>query len=150
MGLDMYLNSKNYVKNWTHMSPEEKHVISIVKGDGSPTKIDVSRISYVIEEIGYWRKANHIHRWFVENVQGGKDDCGDYYVDPDKLKELLAICQQVKADHSLAATLLPTQKGFFFGGTEYDEYYFKDIDDTIRIIETAQNADGDLHYHSSW
>lgn len=27
------------------------------------------------EEIGYWRKANQIHNWFVENVQDGEDDC---------------------------------------------------------------------------
>lgn len=20
-------------------------------------------------EVGYWRKANHIHKWFVDNVQ---------------------------------------------------------------------------------
>ena len=28
------------------------------------------------EEVGYWRKANAIHGWFVRNVQNGKDDCG--------------------------------------------------------------------------
>lgn len=27
------------------------------------------------KEIGYWRKANHIHKWFVDCVQDGEDDC---------------------------------------------------------------------------
>ena len=31
--------------------------------------------SRIIEQVGYWRKANQIHNWFVENVQDGEDDC---------------------------------------------------------------------------
>jgi len=26
------------------------------------------------DENGHWRKANHIHDWFVKNVKGGVDD----------------------------------------------------------------------------
>ena len=29
----------------------------------------------IMEEIARWRKANAIHNWFVENIQGGEDDC---------------------------------------------------------------------------
>ncbi len=47
------------------------------------------------EEVGYWRKANQIHRWFVSNVQGGKDDCGEYAVPRAKLMELKVICETV-------------------------------------------------------
>ena len=32
------------------------------------------------ESFGYWRKANQIHKWFVDNVQGGIDDCRPYPV----------------------------------------------------------------------
>ena len=48
------------------------------------------------EEICYWRKANAIHKWFVDNVQGGIDDC-NYHdeVTEDKLKELLHICDEI-------------------------------------------------------
>lgn len=50
----------------------------------------------IIEEIGYWRKVNQIHNWFVENVQNGVDDC-DYHneVTKEDLEELLDICQRV-------------------------------------------------------
>lgn len=48
------------------------------------------------EEIGYWRKANEIHNWFVEHVQDGIDDC-DYHdeVTPDVLRELITICDEI-------------------------------------------------------
>jgi hypothetical protein len=57
----------------------------------------------------------------------------------------------------LAEDLLPTQSGFFFGSTEYDEWYIRDIQSTIDIIETLLSErnesgyiDGDIYYHSSW
>lgn len=109
----------------------------------------------VMEQVGYWRKANAIHQWFVDNVQDGEDDC-DYHneVTKEVLEDLLDICQQVLDNHDLAYELLPTQSGFFFGGTEYDEYYFDDIKDTIEIIKNVlETTDFDkemIYYVSSW
>ena len=150
MGLDMYLEKRTYVKQWDHQSAEEKHEVVVTKG-GQPTKIDPKKVKYIIEEAGYWRKANQIHRWFVENVQDGIDNCGDYYVGSEKLTELLELCKKVEADHSLAEELLPSASGFFFGGTEYDEWYFEDIKNTIAILEEAlADKHGDYYYSSSW
>jgi hypothetical protein len=150
MGLDMYLEKRTYVKQWDHQSAEEKHEVVVTKG-GQPTKIDPKKVKYIIEEAGYWRKANQIHRWFVENVQDGIDNCGDYYVGSEKLTELLELCKKVEADHSLAEELLPSASGFFFGGTEYDEWYFEDIKNTIAILEEAlADKHGDFYYSSSW
>ena len=150
MGLDMYLEKRTYVKQWDHQSAEEKHEVVVTKG-GQPTNIDPKKVKYIIEEAGYWRKANQIHRWFVENVQNGVDNCGDYYVGSEKLTELLEICKKVEADHSLADTLLPSASGFFFGGTDYDEWYYNDITNTIAILEEAlADKHGDFYYSSSW
>ncbi len=150
MGLDMYLEKRTYVKQWDHQSAEEKHEVVVTKG-GQPTNIDPKKVKYIIEEAGYWRKANQIHRWFVENVQNGIDNCGDYYVGSEKLTELLELCKKVEADHSLAEELLPSASGFFFGGTEYDEWYFEDIKNTIAILEEAlADKHGDFYYSSSW
>jgi hypothetical protein len=150
MGLDMYLEKRTYVKQWDHQSAEEKHEVVVTKG-GQPTNIDPKKVKYIIEEAGYWRKANQIHRWFVENVQNGVDNCGDYYVGSEKLTELLELCKKVEADHSLADTLLPSASGFFFGGTDYDEWYYNDITNTIAILEEAlEDAHGDFYYSSSW
>ena len=55
-------------------------------------------IRSIVEEVGYWRKANHIHNWFVQNVQNGADDC-DYHeeVTKETLEELLDVCRKVLA-----------------------------------------------------
>ena len=152
MGLDMYLYKKNYIWQGDWIKPEAKQEVVVTKGGEVDTKIKPERVKYVVEEVGYWRKANQIHKWFVDVVQEGNDNCGSYYVSRDTLEELLDICKQIRDDHSKADKLLPTQSGFFYGGTEYDEWYFTDIDSTIKIIEECledENAD-DFEYSSSW
>jgi len=95
MGLDMYLTRKTYVKNWDHYPDDKKFSFSILQGKNPYTKIDTSKICYIEEEVGYWRKANSIHKWFVDNVQDGEDDCGTYYVNQDKLQKLLDVVNTV-------------------------------------------------------
>ena len=150
MGLDMYLNKRTYVQQWEHQKPEHKYEVVVTKG-GEPTNIKPNKVKYIIEEAGYWRKQNQIHRWFVENIQNGTDDCGEYYVSKTDLETLLELCEKVKADNSLADELLPGASGFFFGGTDYDEWYFNGIDNTIEILKEAlEDEDGEYLYSSSW
>lgn len=151
MGLDMYLNKHTYVQQWQHIEEDKQYKVEVTKG-GQPTHINPKKVKYIIEEAGYWRKANQIHQWFVDNVQKGVDNCGEYYVGTDDLEKLLDACEKVKADHSLADTLLPSASGFFFGGTEYDEWYFNTIDNTIEILKEAlaDESDSSYYYSSSW
>ena len=105
----------------------------------------------VREEIGYWRKTNQIHNWFVENIQRGIDNCAEYYVDKSDLEELKEICERVLEDKSLGEELLPTEDGFFFGSTDYDDWYFSELERTIQICDWALNQDYDYFtYESSW
>jgi len=155
MGLDMYLTKKIYIgANYEHNKVAGK--IELAR-DGKPVVVNLKRVTNIEESVGYWRKANQIHNWFVKNVQDGVDNCGDYYVSEEQLQSLLNDCKAVKANKDLAETILPTQGGFFFGGTDYDKYYMQEIDDTIEIIETLlkekgdkEYLDGDIYYHSSW
>lgn len=152
MGLDMYLYKKTYIRQGDFYKPESINEVIVKTGGEIDKKIDPKKIKYVVEEIGYWRKANQIHRWFVENVQRGTDDCGSYWVGREKLEELLDLCKRVNEDNSLADELLPSASGFFFGATEYDEWYFNGIKNTIEIIEEClsdESAD-DFEYSSSW
>lgn len=150
MGLDMYLNKRTYVQQWEHQTPEEKYDVVVTKG-GETANINPKKVKYIIEEAGYWRKQNQIHRWFVENIQKGTDDCGEYYVNKDALASLLELCEKVKADNALADELLPSASGFFFGGTDYDEWYFNGIDNTIEILKEAlEDENGEYLYSSSW
>lgn len=109
----------------------------------------------ISKNVGYWRKANAIHQWFVDHVQDGIDDC-DYHreVTKEDLEELLDVCHEVLCDPDLAEELLPTQSGFFFGGTEYDEYYIEDLKNTIKIIDRVlDETDFEtemIYYRSSW
>ena len=162
MGLDMYLSKKTYVKRWEHQTPKEKHSVTVNKGDQPHPTIKTDRVSYVVEEIGYWRKANQIHAWFVDNVQDGVDDCKNYYVEIEKLKELLDICIEIKGLYAknkqkfreYATEKLPTRTGFFFGDDRYEDNYMYDINNTIEILQDVyeQDADwfGDYTYQSSW
>jgi hypothetical protein len=102
-------------------------------------------------EIGYWRKANQIHNWFV-TCAGGVDDCQPVYVHPEQLMDLKDRCEQVLATPVLAAKLLPTEGGFFFGSTDYDEWYLNDLENTLEIIKLAGNdfTGHDLIYRASW
>ena len=155
MGLDMYLYRKSYVRSGDYYNPEEKEEIQMTRGG---KEVDTSKIRFIIEEVGYWRKANHIHKWFVDNVQKGTDDCGEYKVEEDQLANLLETCKEILEDGNKAPELLPTTSGFFFGATDYNEYYFDDIQNTVDIIESLFETDldggsylkGDIYYSSSW
>lgn len=152
MGLDMYLYKKTYVKNWDFMTDEEKHEIVVKRGGKVVESIKPERIAYIVEQVGYWRKANAIHKWFVDNVQEGEDDCKEYYVDTEKLKELLNECNKVLDKEAEPEDVLPSESGFFFGSTEYDEWYYNDIEQTKKMIEEllAEEETGDFYYRSSW
>ncbi len=105
------------------------------------------------EDIGYWRKANAIHNWIVKNVQNDNDDCAEYVVNGEALRKLLSVVNEVLEDRTKAPSLLPTQAGFFFGGAEYDDYYFTELENTKEIINTAleaQSNGADIYYSSSW
>ena len=51
---------------------------------------------------------------------------------------------------SIARKLLPTTKGFFFGGTDYDQCYYGDLIYTEKKLKEIIKKDGDYYYSSSW
>jgi len=157
MGLDMYLTKRHYVKQWDHQTPEEKFEVSVTRGGNDYPQINPSKVKYIEEEAAYWRKANAIHGWFVENVQDGIDECQESYVNPRQIEELLCACKEVLENSNKATEILPTSKGFFFGSTDYDEWYLQDLEHTAIICAELLedlNEDGhwpyDLTYQSSW
>lgn len=86
MGLDMYLDAKEYISPYWDKREIRDTLVEVTGND------KVKGITY---EVGYWRKANQIHNWFVNNVQDGRDDCGTYFVHSSKLNELKSICEEV-------------------------------------------------------
>lgn len=112
MGLDMYLYKANRVGKlsaYELLEMEMKHTTSL-------------------KQIAYWRKADNIHMWFVNNVQDGIDDRGTYEVTKEMLEDLLHTCKS--------------------------KWCYKDIEDTISIIEDIlQTTDFEremIMYHACW
>ena len=160
MGLDQYLEARKYVGGWSFRPIDEQNtyedtlaMVGLTKADLSPEASPTINVSV---GVGYWRKANQVHAWFVQNVQGGEDNCGTYFVSKEQLLELVDTCKNVKIDHSKAGELLPVGEGFFFGHYEYDEWYFEQLDNTIEMLEKLlynpkfASDDWDFYYHSSW
>lgn len=149
MGLDMYLKAKRYLSTYR---PEDKDVIEEIKILAPAGTMQPVELTY---QAAYWRKANQIHNWFVNNVQNGEDDCQTYYVSTEELKTLLELCKQVDGNKAMAANLLPPQNGFFFGSTEIDDGYWHDIRITIEQLEAAiEESKKSEHiyfeYYASW
>lgn len=150
MGLDMSLSGRRYLNDISKQKAIQDlfEELKDIKGsfDGE------SPVNSIIVELGYWRKANHIHRWFVQNVQAGVDNCGNYAVSKDQLCQLKEVCERVLGFKHLAETHLPRSQGFFFGNELYDEWYYTDIEKTIKIIDNCLSLPGvwEFEYSSSW
>lgn len=154
MGLDMYLEARKFVSSYSdaEMYQNLKKQMALADGD-----LPHSNFGTLSLEVMYWRKVNAIHDWFVREVQDGEDNCGTYHVSKDKLAELLDLCKRVvdkQDDTTVAEELLPSASGFFFGSTDYDEYYYEGLLWTIEGIERLLNNPAyngmDFYYHSSW
>jgi hypothetical protein len=69
---------------------------------------------------------------------------------------LLNVCEKVLDNPDLAEELLPTSSGFFFGSTDYDEYYEQELRETVILLtkllsDTRLNSGNvDFVYTSSW
>jgi hypothetical protein len=157
MGLDMYLSASRYLAGWEHANAAEQAIFNAVREAAGLEAGDITSESPsgdISFNVCYWRKANHIHAWFVKNCQNGKDECQRSSVSRKQLGELAGLCETVCKDHSKAAELLPTQRGFFFGGTEYDEYYFKDCEWTAKalrgILSNPRLEGWTFIYQASW
>ena len=144
MGLSMNLTAERFF--WKDEDSGIKDKLKTIVD----TDYDVDTVQM---EIGYWRKSNAIHKWFVDNVQHGVDDCSKYSVTEKQLQDLLQITKQAVVSKN-PELILPCQSGFFFGLTDYGNYYKEDLNHTIEIIEKWLNFKDKskyvVHYQSSW
>ena len=162
MGLDQYLyvekhvSRKNYDKKvgdgYDFANNEAfDEIISILNAENAIDKDEWTGLTVKIP-VGYWRKANAIHGWVVNNCGGGVDECQEITISRIHAEALVDICKIVLADNSKAQDLLPPTQGFFFGGYDIDEYYLDDLRRTISIFEKAlsDKTIDYLTYRASW
>jgi hypothetical protein len=156
MGLDMYLEAKKYRYQFAKL-PENVEVLAAIMGNSNG--FHPSRIKCITEDAIYWRKSNHIHKWFVDNIQNGNDDCEIYDVLREELQQLLLLVEKVLAAKNkrnrkkVAQELLPPAEGFYFGNTEIEKWYWDDLEFTAKeLSKVLEEYDDtwDFYYVSSW
>jgi len=173
MGLDMYLTANEYVsrtkRDESGLRPDTPQANPLFETLASRREGWVDTAGYagisISYPVAYWRKANAIHNWFVQNVQDGRDECQKSYVSPQNLRDLREACQAVLAtkNNSLVSVSevaeevgLEPKAGFFFGSQEYDEWYFQDLEYTVMTIDRLENSGvfdnawTDIEYQASW
>jgi hypothetical protein len=156
MGLDMRLKAQRYCGHWDHSDGAEKaRYMAIAKACGLNGVQCVDAPSLTVSvTVAYWRKANAIHNWFVQNCQAGVDECQEADVSWEQLASLRDLCNH--ALETRDTSLLPSRGGFFFGSTDYDDGYWMDIKETAEkltaLLADERFCDGDWQftYRSSW
>ncbi len=161
MGLDQYLSAKKYVSKFDYSDPQNR-IITQEYQDLLPMDTpDIAKYGQfagisVVYPVGYWRKANSIHNFFVSQIGGGVDECQEMWVHRDTLVDLRSRCSDVlNADDTeeMAKEVgLETTPGFFFGDTSYGEWYIEDLKLTIEICDKVLTLPEEytITYQASW
>ncbi len=168
MGLDMYLEIRKHFSGYEFRDEDKAKAAeykAVIEAAGlEEASATTNPFATVSTTAIYWRKANAIHKWFVDTLADGVDECQEIHVPLEKLKELRDTCFEALsipagmdfADH--ADSVLPSTSGFFFGSTDYDDYYVQDLQNTMDCIDRlvkilpddGEGWDWSLVYRASW
>jgi hypothetical protein len=103
-----------------------------------------------IEELWTGRKENHIHK-AIQGITGQTvENCNYLFLTKEQVEHLVERLRLVLKYPDQASLILPTQEGFFFGGTQYDEYYYKDIEAELLDFELILNEWDDNARYAYW
>lgn len=130
------------------------------------------------KRIAYWRKANQVRQWIVENTNyPAKANCEYHKLSKQQIEKLIADCQKIlkNNDNKLAEKLMPTKGGQkidltsmipaeatlltppvidTFGSTAYDNSYFAELLNTVSTLKAALNATDfkkeEIYYYECW
>ena len=158
--MDMYLYARKYVSRFDYQNGER-----IERGDfatlADTAPADLTKYGeftgiQIDYPVLYWRKANAIHGWFVNECAGGVDECQPIYVSRESLVKLRDLCNQAANQPAMAGDILPPTGGFFFGTYDIDEWYIRDMQHTVHALNhilatvPADEWNWDFIYRASW
>jgi len=121
MGLDMFMQKQTDFF--------QSHLQLMVDGE----IVNASRLTSIIESVGYWRDFYPMHEWIVDNVQGGKDDKGRYWMGDDDIQELIRFLEGEKdmseAQFPEMETTISQLKSYLTEDniTEFASFYYQGI-----------------------
>lgn len=128
MGLDIYFYSKQKVVDSTKQNTSDERT-----------------------EVGYFRKFNALFNWVDVHIKP-IENCVDIPISKEDLIKLQELLNQL--DNTNCAELLPTQDGFFFGSTVYDECYWEDVASLKELITKTLDQFGfnkeQIYFHAWW
>lgn len=135
MGLSMYLYKELYISEFQGKTSLLEPIKDLVGA-----KDETGNFEHVIVYVPaiYWRGIESIHKWFVDNVQDGCDNCATYHVETDQLRELLEMVRErlkEKPDSMSNAQMSEMERT----GRELE-----------REIKFAEEAKCDFSYRASW
>jgi len=138
-----------YDDAFSHMADFTKYTFTYEKMLEEPTNVSVVKDffknfeeRYYAESDVYFRNVNFVYNFFADKLE---DEC--CFADKSDIEELISRCKKVLVKNSLAPELLPTRSGCFFGSTDYDEWYFKNVLDCQEQMEkllSNYNEDTDV------
>lgn len=136
------------------------------------------------DELIYWRKANQIHKFFCDNAKEIEPQVSYRVLKSDleelvkRCSKVLEVAKVEKgsvqngyhfengemipnleegeyiANQYDVAKILPTCSGFFFGSTDYDQWYLEDVKYTKEALEvlipTIDFDNEEVYYLASW
>lgn len=94
-----------------------------------------------ISDMMYFRK----HNWLLPFL-GFEENCSYKVISKDDVERFISAAEKVleKKDVETAEELLPTASGCFFGNNEYNEWYFKDVEEDLKEFRNCfANMDWD-------
>ena len=111
------------------------------------------------EEVAYFRKVNFLLPFFKY-----EENCSDIEISKEQVEDLINACEHILSStesgldedtlFELVRNTLPTEGGFFFGSTEYDEWYFKDVEYVLKQFTNVLNEtdweNETLYMHCWW
>lgn len=101
----------------------------------------------------YFRKVNFIYQFFRNDISKDYEAC---IVNKSRIGNLIDLCEDVlshKGDEDYARDNLPTTSGFFFGSTDYDDWYWHDVKDCLkqmRKLYKSMDDDDFVLWDFSW
>lgn len=150
MGLDMYLYLEKYESKFEDDEDFYPSEFAKLRKDVAKRNFLSKVTSY---QVGYWRQARAIHKWFVSQTDVVLFNGDKIYISIEQLEDLLDRCNKILSNHDMAKELLPLYVPAH-GGVEFDEHYFYELQYTKElleeVIEIAKKGDYEICYGADW
>ena len=162
MGLDMYFSRRTYVSSFKstrdadgNWGERDVNNMELKFDDADLSHVNLKNVRYIEEVFGEFRKFNALHGYVVDNFGGGRDECQVIYLDIDDLiqiHEMLSLVQESLSigDKVIAGQTLPPKEGFFFGSTEIDKWYEKDVKEAVEVFSKIIEEHSIVGYNASY